>query len=270
MAREIHYTVGRESGTTFAVLLDADGENDLSAADYRLLANAADAGPTCVIRVVRSIAIAEGRETLAHDPDAEWFMDFRNADGLPGVVGGDGVMVVVAFLIDQQLVTTRHGDRLVIGARDGVKDVQVGSNGTFRVDLGRWASGGFTNTLAVPMVNNAELDEMEFSTDPQLDSTSTGFDTVFIAPQDPIVDDGIGRIRVRVVKHGLGEIPSSGTAAVAAALETRRGLGAEAPHNWRVDSNGGSLGVQFFPTEEGEHVSISGAAEIVRLSTVVL
>jgi diaminopimelate epimerase len=197
-------------------------------------------------------------------------MDFRNADGLPGVVGGDGIMVVVAFLIDQRLVTAQHGDRIVIGARDGVKDVQVGSNGSFRVDLGRWTSGGFTNTLAVPMVNNAELDEMEFSTDPQLDSTSTGFDTVFIAPQDPIVDDGIGRIRVRVVKHGLGEIPSSGTAAVAAALETRRGLGVEAPHNWRVDSNGGSLGVQFFPTEEGEHVSISGAAEIVRLSTVVL
>ena len=57
---------------------------------------------------------------------------------------------------------------------------------------------------------------------------------------------------------------------VAAALATRHWAGEGAPHNWRVDVPGGTLAVRMFPTEEGEHVALSGPAELVYTGTVEL
>jgi diaminopimelate epimerase len=145
------------------------------------------------------------------------------------------------------LVSLEQNDRIAIATRDGMKDVQVGSNGTFRVDLDRWRlrDASAELNLATIVVNG----------------TSIALDSITIEPADPIVDDGIGRIGLRL--DGAANVtPSWATAAVAAALATRHRLGIGAPHNWRVDMPGGSLGVQMFPTEDGEHVSISGPAEI--------
>jgi diaminopimelate epimerase len=64
-----------------------------------------------------------------------------------------------------------------------------------------------------------------------------------------------------------GEGLSWATAAVAAALDTRRRARQGAPNNWRVDTPDGSIGVQMFPTEDGEHVSLSGPAEILATTT---
>ena len=45
---------------------------------------------------------------------------------------------------------------------------------------------------------------------------------------------------------------------------------AGAPNSRRVEVPGGSLAVRMFPTEEGEHVSLSGPAELVFTGTVEL
>ena len=95
-----------------------------------------------------------------------------------------------------------------------------------------------------------------------------GANVEFVVPADPMVVDGVGVISMRVHERGVGETQSCGTGAMAAALATRHWAGEGAPHHWRVEVPGGTLGVRMFPTEEGEHVSLSGPATLV-YSTVV-
>jgi diaminopimelate epimerase len=93
-------------------------------------------------------------------------------------------------------------------------------------------------------------------------------DSFSVEPFEPLVDDGIGRLSVRMNDTATNECPSWATAAVAAALATRHREGKGAPNNWRVDMPDGSLGVQMFPTEDGEHVSLSGPAELLTTAAI--
>ena len=78
-----------------------------------------------------------------------------------------------------------------------------------------------------------------------------------------MVVDGVGHIRMRVHERGSGETLSCGTGAAAAALAIRYWAGRGAPNQWRVEVPGGTLGVRMFAAEDGEHVSLSGPAELV-------
>lgn len=248
MTRALKVTTGYATGNDFVIFSDPAGDIELSEKEYMFLADFAD-GPAGrrVIRAVRSENHPDGRALLEADPDAEWFMDNRDRDGSVAPLCGNALRVFVAFLMSENLVALTHGDRIAIGTSDGVKDVQVGSNGTFRVDLGRWklSEGPDGSTPATFVVNGA----------------SNALDSISVEPFDPLVDDGIGRLSIRLHDDAHATL-SWATSAVAAALSIRHREGPGAPHNWRVDMPGGSLGVQMFPTEEGEHVSISGPAEI--------
>lgn len=247
MTRATKVSRGIATGNEFLLFPDPDGAFELSNEQCASMTNNLG-GVDGVIRAVRRSNHPVGRELLDTDPDAEWFMDHRNRDGTVAAVCGNALRVFVAFLMSENLVDLTHGDRISIATIDGVKDAQVGSNGTVRVDLGRWNFGGAptdskTATFVVSGVSNA-------------------LDGITIEPSDPLVDDGIGRLGIRLNDNARAT-PSWATSAVAAALATRHHEGTRAPHNWRVDMPGGSLGVQMFPTEDGEHVSISGPAEIL-------
>lgn len=291
MSRAIEFTKGHGTGNDFVLFSDPGGEIELSENQYALLADRHfGIGGDGVIRAVRSQNIPEGKALIAAEPDAEWFMDYRNADGSLAEMCGNGIRVFVSYLIQQGFISDGKGARFAIATRAGVKDVQVGGNGNYRVDLGRWRVGdgevapGQDTTLtpfgrasidatgiwignphAVSFVDSdEELAELELSAAPIIaPGFAPGQNSEFVAPFEPVVDDGIGRIRMRVFERGVGETLSCGTGAAAAALATRHKLGAGAPNNWRVEVPGGSLGVQMFPTEEGEHVSLSGPAELL-------
>ena len=239
MARALRITRGHATGNDFVLFAEPRGEIGLAAAEYARLAESRGGVSTVgVIRAVRSHSIPEGRAFTADDPDAEWFIDHRNENGLTAALCGNALRVFVAFLMAEGLVELTHGDRIAIGTRDGVKDVQVGSNGVFRVDLGRWRlrDGSANVTMAL--------------------------ESISVEPCEPLVDDGIGRLSVQLNETVTNEFSSWAMVAVAAALDTRHRIRPGAPNNWRVETPGGPLGIQMFPTEDGEHVSLSGPVEL--------
>jgi diaminopimelate epimerase len=125
--------------------------------------------------------------------------------------------------------------------------------------------------VVVALSHDDELDGADLTFVPQLDpALPEGANVELVVPRDPMIKDGVGQIRMRVHERGSGETLSCGTGVVAAALATRHWAGAGAPNSWRVEVPGGSLAVRMFPTEEGEHVSLSGPAELVFTGTVEL
>ncbi|MCX7521310.1 diaminopimelate epimerase [Microbacterium sp. STN6] len=284
MATTLHFTKGQGTGNDFVLFADPDGEIDLTPAQ---IADICDrhfgVGADGVIRAVRSRNLPAGEAALSEDPAAEWFMDYSNADGSIAEMCGNGIRVYTRFLLENGLAELAGGDTLVIGTRAGVRDVQSSRTG-FQVDLGRWSLDGGEPLVrarelevarpglgidvgnphvVVAVADDAELDGIDLGYVPQLEPQPTaGANVEFVVPADPLVKDGIGRIRMRVHERGSGETLSCGTGAAAAALGVRHWAGSGAPDQWRVQVPGGVVGVRMFPTEDGEHVALSGPAEL--------
>lgn len=235
------------------------------------------------IRVVKSEHLIEGQQLLSHAPEAVWFMDYYNADGSVAEMCGNGVRVFARYLTEKGLVELPEGQVLAVGTRAGVKDIQRSMSG-FAVDMGRWGLGDEVLVKAshldvarpgqsidvgnphvvVALAEERELAALDLSRQPSIDpKPQNGANVEFVVPADPIMKDGTGFISMRVYERGVGETLSCGTGIVAAALATRNWLGSRAPNQWSVTVPGGTLGVRMFPTEDGEHVGLSGAAELV-------
>lgn len=291
MTTTVRFTKGQGTGNDFVLFSDPDGSFDLTPDRIRALADRRfGVGGDGVIRAVRSDIHPEGASSLAEDDGAEWFMDYHNADGSVAEMCGNGIRVFTKYLLEQGLVTLEPGETLAIGTRAGVRDVQINRSG-FQVDLGRWgltdeaqvrarnlhaARPGLGLTVGNPHVVVAlasadELADVDLTVVPILEPNPVdGANVEFVVPADPLVADGIGRISMRVHERGSGETLSCGTGAAAAALAVRYWAGPSAPDQWRVDVPGGTVGVRMFATEDGEHVSLSGPAELVFTGDLVL
>ncbi|WP_210478771.1 diaminopimelate epimerase [Naasia sp. SYSU D00948] len=281
----IAFTKGHGTGNDFVLIADPDGELDLPPETVAAICDRHfGVGADGVIRAVQSRSIPDGAAALAEEPDAEWFMDYRNADGSIAEMCGNGIRVYTRFLLEEGLAELPDGSTLPIGTRGGVRDVQRSGTG-FSVDLGRWAlrpgeplvsvrslpvaRPGIGITVPNPHVviavaDEDELDSADLTVAPVLDpAPPEGANVELVLPREPLVRDGVGRIRMRVHERGSGETLSCGTGVAAAALATRHWAGRGAPSAWRVEVPGGVLGVRMFPTEDGEHVALSGPAELV-------
>lgn len=281
----VAFTKGHGTGNDFVIIADPEGALELSAEQVAVLCDRHfGIGADGILRVVRSASIPDGRAALEEEPDAEWFMDYRNADGSIAEMCGNGIRVFAHYLVRSGLATIEPGSTLPIGTRAGVRDVTRSETG-YQVDLGLWklsgddplvTADGLAVTrpglgidvgnphVVVALASEAELASLELHRAPLLDpAPPAGANVEFVVPGEPLVRDGIGHVTMRVSERGVGETLSCGTGVAATALAVRHWAGEKAPHNWRVEVPGGTLGVRMFPAEDGEHVALSGPAQLV-------
>lgn len=284
MATKLEFTKGQGTGNDFVLIYDPNGETKLTARQISKLCDRHfGVGADGLIRVVRSENHPVSKKLVGESPEAEWFMDYYNADGSEAEMCGNGSRVFARYLTERGLVKLEGSQTLSIATRAGVKDLQRNMAG-FAVDLGRWRlepgeplvqashlsvpRPGLSLNLGNPHVVVAladvhELSDLDLTRAPHIDPAPLhGANVEFVVPADPMVKDGVGHISMRVFERGVGETLSCGTGIAAAALAVRHWAGTGAPNQWQVTVPGGTLGVRMFATEDGEHVGLSGAAEL--------
>ena len=288
----VAFTKGHGTGNDFVIIADPEGALDLTDQQVAALCDRHfGIGADGVLRVVRSSALDAGVASLAEEPDAEWFMDYRNADGSIAEMCGNGIRVFAHYLVWSGLVSIEPGTTLPIGTRAGVRDVTRSENG-YQVDLGRWrlsgddplvTASGLSVTrpglgidvgnphVVVAVASEAELASLDLHRIPLLEpALPAGANVEFVVPSEPLVRDGIGHVTMRVFERGVGETLSCGTGVAAAALAVRHWAGRAAPDRWTVDVPGGTLGVRISDVAGEPHVLLSGPATLVFSGEVAL
>jgi diaminopimelate epimerase len=220
------------------------------------------------------------------DPDAaaaragaEWFMDYRNADGSPAEMCGNGIRVFARYLLGHGLVA---GPEFAVATRGGTRLVRMEPDGQITVDMGpplvlgaghAALAGQRLDGLRVSVGNphlaclvGTPLPAFDLSRPPALDAAEfpdgANLELVSVV--------GRAHIQMRVYERGSGATRSCGTGAVAAAAAAAvatavPALGGDAaavlpPAGiWIVDLPGGRLRVTF----DGHTGFLSGPAVIV-------
>ncbi|GAA1344557.1 diaminopimelate epimerase [Arthrobacter roseus] len=288
------FAKGHGTGNDFILVSDPTGERDFTPEQVASLCHRhRGIGGDGLIVAVHSSTLPEGRAILQSCPDAQWFMDYRNADGSVSEMCGNGVRVFVHFLLAEGLLELDGAATVRIGTRAGLKTVSRSADG-YAVDMGPWwfefpdlaasrASDSLVDTVGlsvnrpalsvnmgnphtvVALADAAELQAVALTAQPQvLPAPPNGTNVEYVVPAEPLVEHGVGRVAMRVYERGVGETLSCGTGACAAAVATRYWAGSGAPDAWWVEVPGGVLGVRFNPGPDGrERVELSGPAVIV-------
>ena len=254
------FVKGHGTENDFVLLPDPDGTAypTLSAEAVRRLTDRyAGIGADGVIRVVRSEFVDEAKAVAE---DAEWFMDYRNADGSIAEMCGNGVRVMARYLWESGLVqspviplATRGGVRAVHAGRSGVITVEMGTaeppptrvQSFVRIGDRQWPAMPVSvpNPHAVVFVD--DLDDLgRLGEPPSLKPASLfpdGANVEFVVPR------GDRHIALRVWERGVGETRSCGTGVCAAAWAAMRRDGVGRGQTYRVDVPGGSLDVAERP-----------------------
>jgi diaminopimelate epimerase len=286
---QLTFTKGHGTQNDFVLVPDLDGTLDLTDEQVRRLADRhAGIGGDGVIRVVRTKAAAEVSDQAEA---AEWFMDYRNADGSPAEMCGNGVRVFVRYLLREGLVPDGVNE-LAVATRGGTKSIRL-DDGQVAVDLGAWlmvggepalASGGDATVrvsgladqlpglsfdlgnphTVVLLPSEGDLQQADLTRAPVVEPVPAhGTNVELVVPLAP------GHLTMRVHERGVGETRSCGTGAAAAALAARAWSlagGGEPVDDWRVDVPGGTVRVRVL----GDHVELSGPAVLVADGTVTI
>jgi diaminopimelate epimerase len=273
--RELGFAKGHGTGNDFVILPDPDGLLELPAGLVaRLCDRRFGIGGDGVLRVVRTEAVApttDGGSGVPGGQAAEWFMDYRNADGSIAEMCGNGVRVFVRYLLDCGLasgpelaVATRAGLRQVREEADGQLTVDMGGaqvTGESSVELGGQRLAGLAISVGNPhlaCVTDRPLWEIDIS-EPRL-----------LAPDSPAGGVNVEIVRItgeqeaemRVHERGSGVTLSCGTGTVAAAVAAAVSAGdwqAGRERPWTVHVPGGRLTV----TPSATASLLTGPAEIV-------
>ena len=277
------FTKGHGTGNDFILVLDEHGQIEISAEQVALMCDRHfGIGADGLIRVTPTAKSPEVSHLLEQEPGAQWFMDYRNADGTKAEMCGNGIRVFARYLLDNGLAALTPGSTLPIATRDGIKDLTATQTG-FAVDLGLFKVGDDETLVrarglsvarpalevnvgnphrVVALADNAELEGIDLVRAPILEPEADGGANVeFVVLDEPLIKEGVAGLTMRVHERGVGETLSCGTGIAAAAIAIRHYAGGEQNY-WKVTVPGGQVAVRMFPTEDGEHVSISGPAEL--------
>ncbi|MBM7056164.1 diaminopimelate epimerase [Streptomyces durocortorensis] len=271
---QIAFLKGHGTENDFVIVPDPDNSLTLPAALVaRLCDRRAGIGGDGLLHVVRSAAHPEARSMA---DGAEWFMDYRNADGSIAEMCGNGVRVFAHYL--QRAGLVEEGD-LTVATRGGPKRVHLAKNGDITVSMGRALLPEASVTVTVGgrswparNVNMGNPHAVAFVDD--LDHAGDLLAAPPIAPEavypegvnvEFVVDRGPRHVGMRVHERGSGETRSCGTGACAVAVATARRDGADPaatglPVTYRVDLPGGTLVITEHP--DGA-VDMTGPAVIV-------
>ncbi|MET8129274.1 diaminopimelate epimerase [Streptomyces sp. NPDC005065] len=271
---QIAFLKGHGTENDFVIVPDPDNAVDLPASVVaRLCDRRAGIGGDGLLHVVRSAAHPEARAMAG---EAEWFMDYRNADGSIAEMCGNGVRVFAHYL--QRAGLVEEGD-LAVATRGGVKQAHIAKGGDITVSMGRALLPGAGVTVTVDgrswdarNVNMGNPHAVAF-----VDDLAHAGELRSVPPFTPaavypdgvniefVVDRGPRHVAMRVHERGSGETRSCGTGACAVAVAAARRDGADptqtgTPVTYTVDLPGGTLVITEQP--DGE-IEMTGAAVIV-------
>ena len=233
----MEFSKGHGTENDFVLLPDPDGALDLTPQRVAALCDRRRGlGADGVLRVVRWAAIGDGP---GPEPGVEWFMDYRNADGTPAEMCGNGVRVYARYLQHRGWLP---GPEFPLGTRGGVRTVRLDpdvDDGEVAVDMGA-ATVGEPSTasldghafpgIAVDVgnphlacVTEADVAGLDLTHPPGHDPAlfPHGVNVEFVTPLRE------GGVRMRVHERGVGETRSCGTGTVAAVVAALRHEGRE-------------------------------------------
>lgn len=281
------------TGNDFVVYLDEDGRHEPTADEVRFLCDRHfGIGGDGLIRLAHPQAVSDVNERQIADcaaGDADWFMDYRNADGSLAEMCGNGTRAITLFAQRQGIADQPGGKPFHLGTRDGVKiltslgDVPGLGKDVFQVEMGAWKRGdvdGYEVTIpgtsgsargtfvdmgnphVVAVLEDAfaslpNVEDLDLVTKPVVAPEIPSDQNVeFVRIDEQSEGDDAGEATMRVNERGCGETLSCGTGLCATAITLRAKTGID---HWTITVRGGTLRVDV----TDEDVKLTGSATIV-------
>ena len=281
------------TGNDFVVYLDEDGMHEPTADEVRFLCDRHfGIGGDGLIRLAHPQAVSDVNERQIADcaaGDADWFMDYRNADGSLAEMCGNGTRAITLFAQRQGIADQPGGTPFHLVTRAGVKiltslgDVPGLGKDVFQVEMGAWKRGdvdGYEVTIpgtsgsargtfvdmgnphVVAVLEDAfaslpNVEDLDLVTKPVVAPEIPSDQNVeFVRIDEQSEGDDAGEATMRVNERGCGETLSCGTGLCATAITLRAKTGID---HWTITVRGGTLRVDV----TDEDVKLTGSATIV-------
>ena len=281
------------TGNDFVVYLDEDGTHEPTADEVRFLCDRHfGIGGDGLIRLAHPQAVSDVNERQIADcaaGDADWFMDYHNADGSLAEMCGNGTRAITLFAQLQGIADQPGGKPFHLGTRAGVKiltslgDVPGLGKDVFQVEMGAWKRGdvdGYEVTIpgtsgsargtfvdmgnphVVAVLEDAfaslpNVEDLDLVTKPVVAPEIPSDQNVeFVRIDEQSEGDDAGEATMRVNERGCGETLSCGTGLCATAITLRAKTGID---HWTITVRGGTLRVDV----TDEDVKLTGSATIV-------